>query len=175
MGDVAPSRLVPPFEVALEKGVRAFLRLSPTSWLKASKGHLPNEWGGRRYKAGPACERPFGDRSGRLPCMRSGRSPLSRQARAPPHWGAGSRSKASEATARKHTARKSTYSYQLETFRDSIRQRTGVETDCAAAVRQLQHSTQSTVRQGWSHAPDKNSMHGPGWPTSKRVQQQTRA
>lgn len=84
MGDVAPSRLVPPFEVALEKGVRAFLRLSPTSWLKASKGHLPNEWGGRRYKAGPACERPFGDHSGRLPCMRSGRSPLSRQARATP-------------------------------------------------------------------------------------------
>lgn len=35
------------------------------------------------------------------------------------------------------TSPKSTYTYQLEAFRDSIRQRTGVETDCAAAVRQI--------------------------------------
>lgn len=36
------------------------------------------------------------------------------------------------------TTRKSTYTYQLEAFRDSIRQRTGVATDCAAAVLQRQ-------------------------------------
>lgn len=36
------------------------------------------------------------------------------------------------------TSRKSTFTFQLETFRDSIRQKTGVETDCAAAVRQIQ-------------------------------------
>lgn len=35
------------------------------------------------------------------------------------------------------TSSRSTYTYQLEACRDAIRQRTGVETDCAAAVRQL--------------------------------------
>ena len=169
-----PRGLFRRLKFALEKGVRAFLRLSPTSWLKASKGHLPNEWGGRRYKVGPACERPFGDRSGRLPCMRSGRSPLSRQARATP---TGEPDQGQRPRRPPHGTHRPQVHILLpaRNLPGLHPTKTGVETDCAAAVRQLQHSTQSTVRQGWSHAPDKNSMHGPGWPTFKRVQQQTRA
>ncbi|WP_284980341.1 Gfo/Idh/MocA family oxidoreductase [Arthrobacter sp. fls2-241-R2A-200] len=54
-----------------------------------------------------------------------------------PHMGSQVEVKGIAGRRTERTSRKSTYTYQLEAFRDSIRGKSEAETDCAAAVRQI--------------------------------------